>query len=29
MYNDGYKFFLSQNSVWLTKEVPICYLEGE
>lgn len=29
MYNDGYKFFLSQNGVWLTKEVPICYLEGE
>lgn len=29
MYNDGYKFFLSQNDVWLTKEVPICYLEGE
>ena len=21
MYNDGYKFFLSQNGVWLTKEV--------
>lgn len=29
MYDDGYKFFLSQNGVWLTKEVPICYLEGE
>lgn len=29
MYNDGYKFFLSQNGVWLTKEVPVCYLKGE
>lgn len=29
MYNDGYKFFLSQNGVWLTKEVPVRYLKGE
>lgn len=27
MYNDGYKFFLSVNGVWLTKEVPVKYLE--
>ena len=26
MYRDGYKFFLSKNGVWLTKEVPIKYL---
>ena len=26
MYRDGYKFFLSKNGVWLTKEVPIEYL---
>ena len=29
MYNDGYKFFLSKNGIWLTKEVPVCYLKGE
>lgn len=27
MYKDGYKFFLSKNGVWLTKEVPCKYLE--
>ena len=27
MYWDGYKFYLSENGVWLTKEVPIKYLE--
>lgn len=27
MYKDGYRFFLSVNGVWLTKEVPVCYLE--
>lgn len=26
MYEDGYKFFLSANGVWLTKEVPVKYL---
>ena len=26
MYSDGYKFFLSKNGVWLTKEVPVKYL---
>jgi putative RNA 2'-phosphotransferase len=27
MINDGYKFYLSENGVWLTKEVPAKYLE--
>ena len=27
MEKDGYKFFRSVNSVWLTKEVPVQYLE--
>lgn len=27
MYRDGYKFYLSENGVWLTKEVSIKYLE--
>lgn len=27
MFEDGYKFFLSVNGVWLTKEVPVLYLE--
>ena len=27
MSRDGYKFYLSENGVWLTKEVPIKYLE--
>ena len=26
MAEDGYKFFLSANKVWLTKEVPVLYL---
>lgn len=26
MFKDGYKFYLSNNNVWLTKEVPIKYL---
>jgi putative RNA 2'-phosphotransferase len=29
MYRDGYEFFLSENSVWLTKEVPVKYLHWE
>ena len=29
MYKDGYKFFLSKNGVWLTKEVPVKYLEKQ
>lgn len=29
MYNDGYKFYLSKNGVWLTKEVPVKYLVKE
>lgn len=28
MYKDGYRFFLSQNGIWLTKEVPPGYLSG-
>lgn len=27
MYKDGYEFFLSVNGVWLTKSVPVKYLE--
>ena len=27
MFKDGYKFFLSKNGVWLTKEVPVKYLK--
>lgn len=27
MYNAGYKFYLSENGVWLTKEVPFVYIE--
>jgi len=27
MYDDGYKFYLSANGVWLTKEVTVEYLE--
>ena len=27
MYDDGYKFYLSVNGVWLTKDVPVQYLE--
>lgn len=29
MYDDGYKFYLSKNGVWLTKEVPVKYLIKE
>lgn len=27
MYQDGYKFFLSKNGVWLTDRVPVKYLD--
>lgn len=27
MFRDGYKFYLSVNGVWLTKEVPVKYLQ--
>ena len=29
MHEEGFKFFLSENGVWLTKEVPPKYLEHE
>lgn len=29
MYRDGYKFYLSKNGVWLTKEVPVKYLRKQ
>lgn len=29
MHENGYKFFLSKNGVWLTKEVPVEYLIKE
>lgn len=29
MYQDGYPFYLSKNGVWLTKEVPVKYLEKQ
>ncbi len=29
MHDDGYKFFISANNVWLTKEVPVKYLEKQ
>lgn len=29
MYSDGYKFFQSVNKIWLTKHVPVEYLEKE
>lgn len=29
MSEDGYKFFLSANGVWLTKRVPLAYLHKE
>ena len=29
MYQDGYKFYLSKNGVWLTKHVPREYLSKE
>ena len=28
MFRDGYKFYLSANGVWLTKEVPVNYLQA-
>lgn len=27
MYNDNFRFFISDNGVWLTEEVPIKYLK--
>lgn len=27
MQNDGYEFFISENGVWLTKEVPVKYIK--
>lgn len=27
MYRDGFKFYLSENNVWLTDEVPVKYIE--
>lgn len=29
MYDNGFKYFLSKNGVWLTKEVPVKYLEKQ
>lgn len=29
MVKDGYQFFLSKNGVWLTKKVPVEYLEKQ
>lgn len=29
MQEDGYSFYLSKNGVWLTKEVPVKYLEKQ
>ena len=29
MYEDGYKFFISANGVWLTKEVPVKYMKKQ
>lgn len=29
MYRDGYKFYFSKNGVWLTKAVPVKYLEKQ
>ena len=29
MAQDGYAFYLSQNGVWLTKEVPVKYLQQQ
>lgn len=29
MYEDGYKFYISANGVWLTKEVPVKYMEKQ
>lgn len=27
MYEDGYRFYLSKNNVWLTKKVPVSYIQ--
>ena len=27
MYEDGYHFYLSKNNVWLTKKVPVSYIQ--
>ena len=27
MYEDGYKFYLSENNVWLVDNVPVKYIE--
>lgn len=27
MFRDGYKFYLSVDGVWLTKKVPVRYLQ--
>ena len=29
MYADGYKFYLSENGVWLTESVPVKYIKKE
>ena len=29
MYADGYKFYLSENGVWLTDSVPVKYIKKE
>ena len=29
MYRDGYVFYLSENHIWLTKQVPASYLEKQ
>ena len=29
MHRDGYKFYLSENGVWLTKSVPVKYLKKQ
>ena len=27
MYRDGYKFYLSENGVWLTEKIPVKYIQ--
>ena len=29
MYEDGYKFYISKNNVWLTEKVPVKYIEKQ
>jgi len=29
MYADGFKFYLSENGVWLTDHVPLKYIKVE